>query len=320
MDLGTLFMAIVVVVGVPAATVAYALLAERALRLVPEKRRPGIRPWLWLAPGFAFLIIYLIWPTLQTILFSFMDRRSQEFIGLENYEFLFSRSDMWTTIRNNVLWIVFFAGVTVVFGLIIAVLTDRVRYETAVKALIFIPLAISFVAAGVIWGFMYEFNPARGTLNAGIGLVGIESQSWLTEQPRNTFMLIIVGIWMWTGFAMVILSAGLKGISTELLEAARMDGANEFQVFFRIILPLLAPTIAVVGTTIVIASLKTFDIVYVMTGGNFDTDVIATLFYKERFVSRDAGTAAAVAVILLLAIIPVMLFNIRRFKAQEAIR
>jgi alpha-glucoside transport system permease protein len=319
-DLGTLLMAVVVVIGVPAITVGYALLAERLLRFVPEKRRPGVRPWLWLAPGVLLLIVYLIWPTVQTIIFSFMDRRSEEFVGLENYTFLFSTSDLWNSLLNNVIWIVFFAGVTVVFGLIIAVLTDRVPYETAVKALIFIPLAISFVAAGVIWSFMYEFNAQRGTVNAAIGLFGVEPQSWLTEWPRNTFMLVIVGIWMWTGFAMVILSAGLKGISTELLEAARMDGANELQVFFRIILPLLAPTIAVVATTIVIAALKTFDIIYVMTGGNYDTNVLATLFYSERFAARDAGTAAAVAVILLLAIIPVMFFNIRRFQAQEAIR
>jgi alpha-glucoside transport system permease protein len=172
----------------------------------------------------------------------------------------------------------------------------------------------------VIWNFMYEFDPRIGSLNAAMGLLAVEPQSWVTEWPRNTFMLIIVGIWMWVGFAMVILSAGLKGISSELLEAARMDGANEFQVFFRIILPLLSPTIAVVGTTIVIIALKTFDIVYVMTGGNFGTDVIGTLFYQERFVNRDAGAAAAVAVILLLTIVPVMLINIRRFQAQEAAR
>ena len=139
-----------------------------------------------------------------------------------------------------------------------------------------------------------------GTLNAGLGLIGIEPQSWITEWPRNTFMLILVGIWMWVGFATVILSAGLKGISTELLEAARMDGATELQVFFRIILPLLAPTVAVVGTTIVITALKTFDIVYVMTNGQYRTEVIGTAWYHARFTNHDAGTAAAIAIILLL--------------------
>jgi alpha-glucoside transport system permease protein len=319
-DLGAWGQLVVVVVGVPAATVAYALLTERLLVVFPARRRSAVRPWLWLAPGFVFLTLFLIYPTVRTIILSFQDRRSEDFVGLENYAELVTDKDFWQTVLNTGLWIVFFALVVVVFGIIIAVLSDRVRYETAVKALVFLPLAISFVAAGVIWGLMYEFAATRGTLNAGLGIIGIESQSWLTEWPRNTFMLIIVGIWMWVGFATVILSAGLKGISTELLEAARMDGATEFQVFFRIIVPLLAPTIAVVATTIVITALKTFDIVYVMTGGNYDTDVIATLFYKERFVSRDAGTAAAVAIILLLAIIPVMYFNIRRFQQQEAIR
>ncbi|HEX6140298.1 MAG TPA: sugar ABC transporter permease [Candidatus Limnocylindria bacterium] len=320
MDLGTLGMAIVVVVGVPAVTAGYALLAERVLMFLPSRRRPAYRPWLWLAPGFAFLIAYLIYPTISTFILSLQNASSTEFVGASNYTRLFGLDSFWTTILNTVLWIVFFAGIVVVIGLIIAVLADRVRYETVVKALVFLPLAVSFVAAGVIWNFMYDFNPARGTVNAALGVAGIEAQSWLTEWPRNTFMLIIVGIWMWVGFATVILSAGLKGISSELLEAARMDGANEFQVFFRIILPLLAPTISVVATTIVITALKTFDIVYVMTNGQYSTEVIGTLFYHARFTNHDAGTAAAVAIILLLTIIPVMLINIRRFQAQEAIR
>jgi alpha-glucoside transport system permease protein len=305
---------------VPSVTVGYILLTELIVRRLPERRRAGVRPWLWLIPAFGFLGVYLIYPMAQTVVFSFMDRRSRNFIGFENFADLFGSQDFLLTLVNNALWIGLFTAVVVFFGLIIAVLTDRVRYETGVKALIFIPMAISFVAAGVIWGFMYDFDKDIGTLNALISTVGVEEQSWLTEWPRNTFMLIVVGIWMWVGFAMVILSAGLKGISTELLEAARMDGANELQVFFRIILPLLAPTIAVVATTIVITALKTFDIVYVMTAGNFDTEVIGFTFYEQRFTRGDAGTAAAVAVILLLAIVPVMLFNIRRFRQQEAMR
>ena len=320
MDFGTLGMAVVVVIGVPAVTAGYALLAERVLGFLPARRRPAFRPWLWLAPGFAFLFAYLIYPTVSTLFLSLQNANSTEFIGLNNYTRLLGQGSFWQTILNTTLWIVFFAGVVVVIGIVLAVLADRVRYESVVKAFVFVPLAISFVAAGVIWNFMYDFNPARGTVNAAIGVVGIEPQSWLTEWPRDTFMLIIVGIWMWVGFATVILSAGLKGISSELLEAARMDGATELQVFFRIILPLLAPTIAVVGTTIVITALKTFDIVYVMTNGQFGTEVIGSLFYHARFTNRDAGTAAAVAIILLLTIIPVMLINIRRFQAQEAIR
>lgn len=320
MDLGVGILAVAVVVGVPAITVLYALATEWVLGLLPERRRPSLRPWLWVLPGFAFLGAFLVYPTISTVLLSLQDSRSENWVGLANYIDLFSQAGFWQTIGNTVLWMAFFTGLAVIFGLLIAVLSDRVRYETGVKALIFIPMAISFVAAGVIWNFMYDFDPKIGTVNALVGVLGAEPQSWFTEWPRNTLMLIIVGIWMWVGFAMVILSAGLKGISTELLEAARMDGANEFQVFFRIILPLLAPTIAVVGTTILITALKTFDIVYVMTGGNFGTDVIGTLWYQERFVNRDAGAASAVAVLLILTIIPVMLLNIRRFQAQEATR
>jgi alpha-glucoside transport system permease protein len=319
-DFGTALLALVVVIGVPAITVLYALGTERVLQLIPETRRAGLRPWLWLLPGFAFLIVFLVYPTVYTIVLSFMNRRSESFVGFDNYLGLFGQESFWLTIGNTVLWLIFFTGITLVFGLLIAVLTDRVRYETAVKALIFIPMAVSFVAAGVIWNFMYAFNQNIGTLNAATVALGGEPQAWLFEWPRNTFMLIIVGIWMWVGFAMVILSAGLKGISSELLEAARIDGATEIQVFRKIILPLLAPTIAVVGTTIVIVALKTFDIVYVMTGGQYDSQVIGTLFYQERFVNRDAGTAAAVAVLLLLTIIPVMILNIRRSNAQEATR
>ncbi|HEY9409864.1 MAG TPA: sugar ABC transporter permease [Jiangellaceae bacterium] len=320
MDQDNISTAIVVVVGVPAVTVLYVLGIERLLRLVPERRRRTVRPWLWLLPGVAFLGVFLIYPAIKTAVLSLMDKRSQEFVGLDNYTGLFGQNGFGQVLANNALWIVVFTGAVLVFGLIIAVLADRVRYETGVKALIFLPLAISFVAAGVIWNFMYAFDPEVGTLNATLGAVGAEPVSWLTEWPRNTFMIIIVGVWMWVGFAMVILSAGLKGIDVNLLEAARIDGANELQVFFRIILPLLMPTLAVVGTTIVITALKTFDIVFVMTAGNYDTEVMASLFYRERFTNGDAGAAAAVAVLLLLAIIPVMLVNIRRFRAQEAMR
>jgi alpha-glucoside transport system permease protein len=319
-DIGTLGMAIVVVIGVPAVTAGYAFVTEWVLGFFPEKRRPSFRPWLWLAPGFAFLVAYLIYPTVSTFLLSLQNADSTQFVGVDNYTSLVSKPDFWITILNTVLWIVFFAGLVVVFGLLVAVVADRVRYETVVKTFVFLPLAVSFVAAGVIWSFMYDYSATRGTLNAGLGVIGVEPQSWLTDWPRNTFMLIIVGIWMWVGFATVILSAGLKGISAELLEAARMDGATELQVFMRIILPLLAPTISVVATTIVITALKTFDIVYVMTNGQYDTEVIGTAFYHARFTNHDAGTASAIAIVLLLTIIPVMLINIRRFQAQEAIR
>ena len=278
-----------------------------------------MRPWLWVLPAFLFLTIFLIYPTIRTFINSLFDRQGQ-FIGIQNYLDLFANADFWQVLANNALWLVFFTGVVLVLGLVIAVLTDRVRYETFAKAVIFIPMAISFVAAGVIWSFMYHINPNIGTINAGLVAVGLEPQAFIQEWPRNTFLLIVVGIWMWVGFAMIILSAGLKGISTELLEAARIDGATELQVFFRIILPLLAPTIAVVGTTVVITALKTFDIDWTMTGGLYDTSVIGFEFYQEQFTNRDPGAAAAVAILLLLAIVPIMLIMSAGSGVQEEIR
>lgn len=209
---------------------------------------------------------------------------------------------------------------TVGVGLIIAVLVDRVRYESFVKSVVFLPMAISFVAASVIWALVYDFNPNLGVLNATVTTFGGQPQAWLVNSPWNTVLLIVVGAWMLTGFAMVILSAGLKGISTELLEAARVDGANEWQVFRKVIFPLLLPTVAVVATTVIIFALKTFDVVYTMTGGNFETEVIANRMYAELFRFSQPGRASATAVILFLAIIPVMIINIRRFREQEAMR
>ncbi len=301
-------------------------------------------PWLWLAPALAVLGVYLVYPTIDTIRRSFLDARSENWVGLDNYRFIFDNpqslvANTHVALLNNVFWIVLYTGMTVILGLLFAVLSGRVRYEPIAKAGVFIPMAISFVAAAVIWRFMFEFNADIGTVNAVITGLGGDPTAWLqdTGAPQtwltdlgpnelpgsfqiNNFALIGVGVWMWTGFAMVILSAGLKGISTEVLEAARVDGAGEWQIFKSIILPLLSPTIAVVGTTLVIFALKMFDLVWVMTGGRFDTDVVATLFFREAFILRDFGVGAALAVVLLAAIVPLMLVSIRRFQFQEEVR
>lgn len=317
--------AVVAVVGVPAALVGYILLTERLILALPEQRQGRIRPWLWIAPALLFLIVFLIYPTINTFVLSFMDASSRSFVGLDNYVWFFQDGGTIEALRNSVLWVVFMTLGVVGLGLLIAILVDRVRYEPIAKSVIFVPLAISFVAAGIIWQFMYQYQdpsrPQTGTLNALIGLVGLGPIRWTQEQPINNFSLIFIGIWMWTGFAMVILSAGLKGISTELLEAARVDGANEWQVFKGIILPLLLPTIFVVGTTIVITALKSFDIVFTVTNGNFGTDVIAREMWQQMFTPPGHfGRASAVAIVLLLAIVPFMAINIRRFREQEAIR
>lgn len=318
--------AVLVVVGVPLITTGYVIVAEWLLQLLPDKRRPAIRPWLWIAPAVILLTVFLIYPSVNTLWLSFFDRASVEFVGLDNYLFVFTNSAMLIALRNNLIWLVFFTSVTVAFGLLVAVLADRVPYESVAKSVVFLPMAISFVAAGVIWGFMYAFRPLGtpqiGTLNAFLMAVlpGFQPQVWLAEQPWNNLFLIIVAIWTYTGFCMVILSAAIKGIPPELLEAARVDGANEFQVFRHITVPTISSTLAVVTTTMLIFALKAFDIVYVMTNGNFGTEVIANRMYKEMFNFRDFGHASAIAVVLLLAIIPIMAVNIRRMRQQEEIR
>jgi alpha-glucoside transport system permease protein len=312
-------------------------------------------PWLWLAPTLLLLSVFLIYPAVNTFVTSFLDKDSgngifdlvddpSNFVGLDNYRFIVEnpqplRSDTHSALLNNLLWMILFTAVTVGLGLVVAVLAARVSYESFAKSAIFIPMAISFVALAVIWRFMYVFDADIGTVNAVTTGVGLDPTAWLQdtgspqtiltdtgpdELPKpfqiNNFALIMVGVWNWTGFTMIVLSAGLKGISTEVLEAARVDGASEFQIFRRIIVPILSPTIVVVSTTLVIQTLKTFDLIWVMTGGRFKTDVVATLFFKEAFINRDFGLGAAVAVVLMLFVVPIMLITIRRFQFQEEIR
>lgn len=312
-------LALLAVLGVPAGLTLYIYATEKAVSRLPFRRQGKVRPWLWIAPGTLLLAVFLLYPVLNTLVLSFMNNDSTLFIGLGNYLRIFTDPEMLIVLRNNALWLVFFTLVAVCLGLLIAVLADRVKYEQAAKVLIFLPMAISFVAAGVIWKFMYEYRPKDspqiGTLNAALttAIPSFEPQAWLFNPGINNWALIVVGIWIWTGFAMVILSASIKGVPSEIVDAARIDGAGEVQVFFRVTLPLISPTIVVVTTTLIIIVLKIFDIVYVMTNGILGTEVIANRMYKEMFNFMDFGTASALAVLLLVAIIPVMLMNIRRF-------
>jgi len=288
-------------------------------------RTNKITPWLYILPAVSILFFFLVYPSLKTIYISFFNYSSEEFIGLENFLYCFTNQVMLNSFRNNALWVVVFVPLTVFIGLIVAVLIDRVKYESMVKSIIFMPMAISFVGAGVIWKFVYAYRPATtaqtGILNALLSTFKLKPLPWLIMRPwLNNLCLIIVGVWIWTGFCMVVLSASYKGIPREILEAARVDGANEFRIFWKIILPLMKPTIAVVSTTMIINVLKVFDIVYVMTNGNFNTEVIANRMYKEMFLFRNYGRASAIAVILLVLIIPMIVINIQRFREQEAIR
>jgi alpha-glucoside transport system permease protein len=280
-------------------------------------------PWLYVAPALIVLIFFLIYPSLHTLYISFFGKRSHEFVGLKNYIYAFTNDSMVIAFRNNALWVVLFTMLSISFGLILAVLLDRVRYERVAKSIIFLPMAISMVGASVIWKFVYAYRPPQtpqiGLLNAIMDLLGGQPVGWLIEKPWNNFFIIIVGVWIWTGFCMVVLSASYKNIPKELMEAARIDGASEWQVFWRIVLPLMRPTIAVVTTTMIVFVLKIFDLVYVMTNGNLETEVIANRMYK-MFQYPDFGKASTLAVILVMLIIPIMLINIRRVRRQEEVR
>jgi len=279
-------------------------------------------PWLFIGPAIVLVLFFLVYPALITLIRSFYGKGSQvfgatvAFVGLKNWRFVFTNRAMLTALKNNALWVFFFTAATVTFALILAVLSDRVRYEKLVKSIIFVPAAISMVGAAVIWKFVYAYRPIGvpqiGVLNALVVALGGEPIGWLIRRPWvNNFALILVGVWIWTGFCMIILSAAYKNIPKELLEAARIDGAGEWRIFRRITLPLLAPTIAVIATTMVVQVLKVFDIVFVMTNGAYGTEVIANRMYKEMFVFFNYGRASAIAAVLLLLISPVMIFNIR---------
>ena len=325
-----LISAVLVITAVPLVLVGYIVLVEWVVKRFPQKTADRLRPILWVLPAVAMLFVFLVYPMLATAWFSLwnFDRAGvnfTSFAGLDNYARFFTDNETLTALRNNVLWVILLPLLTVGLGLIVAVLVDRVRYESVVKSVIFLPMAISFVAATVIWKLVYDFDSDIGVLNAIVTGLGGDPIPFIQNppgwpDPLNTVMLIIVGAWMLTGFAMVILSAGLKAIPGELLEAARVDGANEWYVFRKVIFPLLLPTIAVITTTVIIFALKTFDVVYTMTSGNFDTEVIANRMYKEMSDFQEPGRSSATAIILLLAIVPVMVYNIRRFREQEALR
>lgn len=292
---------------------------------LPDVWTARLQPYVFVGPALAILFWYLALPTARTFYLSLLDRNAEEFVGLANYAAIFTERLMREAFRNNLMWIIFGSTFSVIAGLIVAVLADRSKWERVSKAFIFLPMAISFVGAGVIWNFIYEVRPENapqiGLLNAIVVGLGGSPKAWYawTEIiPWNNLFLIVIVIWLQTGFSMVLFSAALKGIPNELLEAGRVDGATEVQVFFRIMIPYIRGTIITVWTTIVIFTLKIFDVVWVMTGGQFSTEVIATQFYRQSFVARNSGFGSAIAIILLLAVIPVMIYNLQQFREQEA--
>jgi alpha-glucoside transport system permease protein len=289
---------------------------------LPDDWTRRLQPFIFIGPAVVMLSWALVIPTIRTIIASFLGTASKNFVGLKNYIYVFTNPTMLDVFRNTILWIVFGTSFTVIFGLLVAVLADRSRYETIAKGLIFLPMAISFVGAGVIWNFVYAVRPIGepqiGLLNAIVVALGGKPEAWTAFfQPWNNFFLIVIVIWLQTGYAMVLFSAAIKGIPHEILEAAKVDGATEIQTFFRIMIPQIMGTIITVTTTVVIFSLKIFDVVWIMTGGQYGTSVIATEFYRQYFTYNDNGIGSAIAVVLFVAVIPVMAYNLRQFARRE---
>jgi alpha-glucoside transport system permease protein len=278
--------------------------------------------YVYLAPAILMLSVGLLYPGLRTIYESFFDDSVSTFIGLDNYKTIFTDADQLTVLRNTVFWVVLTPFVATAVGLVYAILVDKSRFESAAKALIFLPMAISMVAAAVIWKFMYEYRPDQanvkqiGLINQIIVWLGGEPVQLLIGSPLNSFLLIAVMIWIQAGFAMTVLSAAIKAIPDDIVEAARLDGVNAWQMFQRITLPSVRPTVVVVLTTIGIGTLKVFDIVRTMTGGNFNSSVIANEFYRQTFNADNPGLGAALAVLLFILVIPIVVYNIRQVRAE----
>jgi alpha-glucoside transport system permease protein len=314
-----------IVGGVAGAVVLFYILDRLADRL-PGPWEGRVKPYVFIGPAVAVIGLFLIYPAVRTLILSFANDDSTRWVGFQNYvDLLTSKEFLTVTLLNTLLWIALVPASVVVIGLAVAVLADRLgpRGEKVTKSLIFLPMAVSFVAAGTIWIFVYaarpEGQPQVGILNAVWVAFGGSPVPWLQYDTArlNSLLLMVILVWMQAGFAMVLLSAAVKSVPDDTLEAARMDGANERQVFFRVVVPQIWPTVITVFITVLITVMKIFDIVYVMTGGNFRTDVIALRFFTELFAAGNNGLAAAVVVILMIMVTPILIYQVRHFRAQE---
>jgi len=316
---------VTVLAGVGVALALYWLL-NKVAELLPDKVETKVKPYLYILPAYLAITVYLLYPAVQTIIDSFRDEASQNWVGLENYTELLGSSDFRATLFNTLLWLLLVPAATVALGLAVATLADRLktRGENLVKTIIFLPMAISMVGASVVWNFIYEARPAGrpqvGLQNAVIGIFGFDPIAWLEQSGLhlNSLLLMLVLLWAQVGFSMVLLSAAVKGVPGDTLEAARIDGANEKQTFFQVVVPQIKGTIITVYVTVIIGVMKIFDIVYVMTNGNFNTNVVANEFWNQLSTFFNNGAASAIVVMLMIAVIPVMVYQVRQFKAQEA--
>jgi alpha-glucoside transport system permease protein len=314
-----------VIAGVGAALVLFWML-NLLVELLPDRWEARLKPYVYLGPAFVAISLYLIYPAVQTIHFSFANSDSTAYVGLENYTSLLGSAGFRSTLLNTLLWIVVVPAATIALGLAVAVLSDRLkpRAEKLAKTVVFMPMAISAVGAGTIWRFMYATNPPGepqiGLQNAIVTGLGFDPVNWLqiTDFKFNSLELMVMLLWAQVGFSMVLLSAAIKGVPADTLEAARIDGASEPQIFRKVIVPQIRGTIITVFVTVTIGVMKLFDIVYVMTNGDFDTNVIGVQFFNELFTNFDNGRAAAIVVMLMIAIIPIMIYQVRHFRSEEA--
>lgn len=296
-------------------------LADRA----PKRGRDVWQLVAFLAPALLLLAFGLIYPAVRTTLLAFFDRNGEEFVGLDNFVWMFTQPDILQTLGNTLIWVALVPTLSTIIGLAYAIFIDKSKGEKILKSLVFMPMAISFVGAGIIWRFMYEFREVGfaeqiGLLNQIIVWFGGQPQQFLVNSPWNTFFLIVVMVWIQTGFAMVLLSAAIKGVPVEIIEAARLDGANAWQQFRNVTIPGIRGTLVVVVTTISIATLKVFDIVRSMTGGNFETSVVANEMYTQAFNRSEFGYGSALAVILFVMVLPIVVYNVRVMRKQKEIR
>ena len=314
-----------VIGGVGGVLVLFWALNALVERLGP-KWEARLKPYVFVGPAVLVVSLFLVYPTVRTVILSFADARSESFIGTRNYSDLLGEADFRQTLVNNLLWLLVVPSISLAVGLAVAVLADklRARAENITKSVIFLPMAISFVGASTIWKFVYESRAAGraqiGLLNGVVTGLGFDPVGWLQTRAFNfnDSLLMVIMIWLQAGFAMVLLSAAIKNVPDETLEAARIDGATELQIFFRVVVPQIWATVLVVFTTILILVMKIFDIVYVMTNGAFDTEVVANVFYKQLFEFGNNGAAAAVVVVLMVAVIPLMVYQVRRLRSEEA--
>ena len=316
-----------IVGGVGAALLLYWIL-NKLVETLPGKWEERLKPWVFIGPAVAAIGLFLVYPAIRTFILSFANSQSTAWVGLENYTDLLGSEAFRQTLYNTLLWIAVVPAVTVALGLGVAVLADRLgpQSEKLSKSIIFLPMAISGVGQATIWRFIYEARPEGepqiGLQNAVWTALGFDPVAWLQVDTLhfNSFLLMIILIWAQVGFSMVLLSAAVKGVPVDTLEAARIDGANERQIFFRVIIPQIWATVITVFITVLISVMKIFDVVYVMTNGNFNTDVIAVNFFNELFRNGNNGRASAIVVMLMIAVLPVIIYQVRHFRAEEAAR